>query len=206
MRRIPFRIICLFALAASDGCVFPYCAFPTLDYTPQVKLNTPIGEVRAFRVDISNPTADMSVFQGRGYERLSELPVSNTDEVPAQLKPSFTYGLVVIGVALNYLTYTSHSMALRLYRPGFEVTEVRSWARVSRVVWKPAADLDAQERALDSLLPIGRIEKGSQSAAHRDALLFGAAEYSRLAAAAQLPDQQTRLGEKAKKLQVRASE
>jgi hypothetical protein len=171
-----------------------------------VKLDSATGEVRAFRIDITKPTADMSVFVGPVYERLSEIPATNTDEIPAQIKPSVTYGFVVIGIALNYLTHTSHSMALRLYRPGYELVEVKPWERVNRVAWKSAPDLEVQEKTLDTLLPLGRLEPGSKSAAHRDALLFGAAEYERLAATAQAEDQRTRLTSKAGKLRERANE
>jgi hypothetical protein len=52
------------------------------------------------------------------------------------------------------------------------------------MAWNPAPGLDAQERALDALLPPKRLEPGSTSAAHREALLFGAAEYERLEATA----------------------
>jgi hypothetical protein len=197
---------CLLCLPCVGGCIFPYCAYPRLDYTPAVKLDTQPGEVRAFRVDITKPTADLSVFVGPVYERLSELPVTNTDEVAAQLKPSVTYGFVVIGIALNYLTHTSHSVALRLYRPGFELVEITSWERAHRVAWKPAPDLDAQEKALDALLPLGLLEAGSKAPTHRDTLNFGAAEYERLAAIAASPDHRGRLAEKASKLRERAKE
>ncbi len=203
MQRVLLLTLCLPFLG---GCIFPYCFYPRIDYTPSVKLESPVNEVRAFRVDISTPTADMSVFVGPVYERLSELPVTNTDDIPRQIKPSVTYGFVIVGIALNYLTYTSHSLALRLYRPGYELAEIKSWDLVSRVAWKRAADLEAQEGALDKLLPEWRLEAGSTAPAHRDALLFGASEYDRLAAAAQSTDQQKRLAAKASKLRERAKE
>ncbi len=205
MKRALPLAICLLSLPYTGGCVVPYCAYPTLDFTPSVKLDTQLGEVRAFRVDITKPTADLSVFVGPVYERLTELPVMNTDEVAPQLKTSVTYGFVVIGIALNYLTHTSHSIALRLYRPGFELVEIKSWERVKRVYWKTAPDLDTQEKVLDVLLPLGLLEGGSTGAAHRESLLFGASEYDRLAAVAS-SDQQTRLKEKATKLRERANE
>jgi hypothetical protein len=116
------------------GCLFPYC-YPTLAYASGVKLDSPSSEVHAFRIDITKPTADMTVGDPV-YECLSEVPATNTDEIPAQIKPSMSYGFVVIGIALNYLIHTSHSVALRLYRPGYELVEVKSWERVNRVVWK----------------------------------------------------------------------
>jgi hypothetical protein len=206
MQRTALLTACLLCLPYAAGCILPYCAYPKLDYTPPVELGTQAGDVRAFRIDITKPTADMSVFVGPVYERLTELPVTNTDEVAAQLKPSVTYGFVVIGIALNYLTHTSHSVALRVYRPGFELVEIQSWGRAHRVAWNPAPDLDAQEKALDTLLPVCRLEAGSKAVPHRDALLFGATEYERLAPMASSAEQRQRLRDKADRLRDRAKE
>jgi hypothetical protein len=206
MRRTATVGACLLCLPFLSGCLFPYCAYPTIDYTPAVKLDAPPGEVHAFRVDITRPTADMSVFVGPVFERLSELPATNTDEVPAQVKPSVSYGFVVIGIALNYLTHTSHSVALRLYRPGYELVEIKSWQRMNRVAWKPIQDAAAQEQTLDLLLPAERLEPGSVSLAHREALLFGASEYERLASDARSEDLRARLTARATVLRSRATD
>jgi len=204
MRRGLLLVACSLGSSLLTGCVFPYCAYPKLDYTPAVRLAAPKDEVHAFRVDVDKPTADLGVFKEPVHERLTELSVTNTDEIPAQVKPSFTHGLVIIGVALNYLTHHSHTLALRVYRPGYELVEVKSWQRENRVVWKPAATLDAQEQALDSLFPPTRIDYGSDADTHRRALLFGASEYERLAKEAESADQRTRLTEKATTLHKRA--
>lgn len=177
-----------------SGCVCPYCAIPKLDYTPSVKLESEPDEVHAFRVDISRSNGSMSVFrEGAASESLEELRVNDANEVPAQIKPSVRYELVVIGIALNYLSYTTHSVALRLYRPGYELVEVRSWERGDQIEWRAAPGLRAQEIALDSLFPIGSLERGSESRAHRKALIFGACEYERLATNADSKADQTRL-------------
>lgn len=206
MKQMLLSAVCLLCLPFLGGCVLPYCAYPTLDYTPSVKLERTTDQVRAFRVDIDRPTADMSVFVGPVYERLSEVPVTDTDDIPAQVRPSLSYGLVVLGIALNYLTHTSHSVALRIYRPGYELVEVKSWEAVNKVVWRLAPDLAGQQHALDALLPLGRLEPGSPSAAHREILLFGASEYERLASMAQSQDHQAGLRAKARQLRDRAKE
>ena len=205
MRRVYPLTVILLVIPFMGGCVFPYCAYPTLDYIPSVKLESPSSDVHAIRIDIYKPTADLSVFDGPIYERLSKIEATSTDEIPAQLKPSFSHGLVVIGIAVNFLTHTSHSVAIRLYRPGYEVVEVKTWERVNRVVWKVALDLEAQEKAVDTLLPFGCLELGSKSPAHRDALFFGAAEYERLAANEPLKDHRTRLTKKADHLRKLAN-
>jgi hypothetical protein len=103
----------------------------------------------------------------------------------------------VLGIALNYPVYTSHTVAMRLYRPGYDLVEIDSWQLPEKVAWKKAPDLAAQEKELDRLMLttdeasrpaiwLGRtLRPGSASAAHRQALLFGASEYERLAASAQ---------------------
>jgi hypothetical protein len=204
MRRAVPLIVCIVCMPAVAGCIFPYCVYPKLDYTPSAKLDAPVDDVRAFRVDI---TTETSVgFGGGGVQRLTQIPVTNTEDVSAQIKPSVSYGFVVIGVALNHITHTSYSMAVRVYRPGFELAEIKPWQRVQRLAWKAAPDLDAQENALDNLFPTFSLERGSKDAAHRDAMLFGAAEYERLAATASAPEQQERLARKAQELRDRANE
>jgi hypothetical protein len=194
-------LLCLSCLA---GCL-PYCAGPSLSYTPAVEFAAPASEVHAFRVDITKEKVDLDVFS---KECLSEIPAQNTDEVPAQLRPGVTSGLVVFGVAVNYVTCTSHSLALRLYRPGYDLVEVASWQLNNRVTWHAAAHLAAQEEAVDSLFPLDRGDKsmgqeshrlanGSASPAHRQALLFGASEYDRLEHLVESKDQLARLSRKA---------
>jgi hypothetical protein len=206
MRRISFLVVCLLCLFSLSGCFIPNCVYPKLDHTPSVKFDAPANEVHAFRVDIRNLKADLDFIQGTSsvYERLAEVPVSKTNEVPSQTRPSVTSGFYMIGIALNYPIHTSHSVALRLYRPGYELCEIRSWEHVNRVTWKPATGLEAQEKALDALFPQKRLEPGSQSAKHREALLFGAAEYKRLAAAVRSREQAGRLNDRAKWLRALA--
>jgi hypothetical protein len=205
-RTIVLAVLLLFVPLLS-GCLVPYCAYPTLAYTPKVKLESVASEVHAFRVDITRANADVDVFSASpGYERLSEIPVTKTDEVPAQVKPSVSYGFVVIGIALNYLTHTSHSVAVRIYRPGYELVEIKSWDGMNKVTWKPAPDLEAQEKTLDALFPLKQLDPGCESAMHRSALLFGLAEYERLATLARSQDQQERLTTKASKLRERVNE
>jgi hypothetical protein len=104
--------------------------------------------------------------------------VDGADTVPAQIKSSVSYGFVVIGVALNYLTYTDHTMALRLYRPGFDLVEIKSWESAREVIWTPAADLAAQEQALDNLF--SQLDRKCKLSTYAECLEFGASEYERL--------------------------
>jgi hypothetical protein len=185
-RRWALLLTSLLLVPLLGGCVFPYCAYPTLSHTPDVALGPEATGVRAFRVDIRKAGADLSPFDGPEFTSLAELPVTLTNEVPSQTKPSVSYGLVVIGVALNYITHTSHDLALRLYRPGYATIEVKSWDRVNQVAWSRVTSLTEQEKAVGDLFPHGQeLAAGSVSAEHRQVLLFGAAEYERLAASAE---------------------
>jgi hypothetical protein len=177
-------------------------------------LAAPADEVHAFRVDITRQNEDVGVC---ATERLSEIPARNTDEVPSQLRPGLISGFVVIGVAVNYVTYTSHSLALRLYRPGYALVEVASWEFDHRVTWQPAPRVEDQEKALDGLFPLDRdatspsiadshgLANGSASPAHRRALLFGAAEYDRLGHQAESKERAGRLARKAAALRELAA-
>lgn len=189
----PIPLACLMCLPLLGGCIFPYVG-PSLEYTPRVALEAPRDEVRAFRVDIATSQYKpglwgiSSISSESTTERLSEVSISHRDEVPGQVKASVQYGIVAIG-PLTFRTREGASVALRLYRPGYELVEIRSWEGTNRVAWKPTADLLEQEKALDRLFAgvssatgFGCIQdKGSVSAAHHKALLFGASEYERLA-------------------------
>jgi hypothetical protein len=224
MRRALFLAVALCPLLFAGGCLMPY-AYPKLDYTPPVKLDTPPGEVHAFRVDLTRYISmwmPMEEDDRMVFERLTEIPVPPTVEVPAQIKLSVTSGS-----DLNFEKppeKTEHSVALRLYRPGYELVEIGAWEQVDRVCWKPAPDLKAQTKALDQLtsaslsegssaffeqkygldqiLPKSATvpEIGSVSPEHRAALLFAAAEYEKLATGASSPDEQKELKAKATEL------
>jgi hypothetical protein len=218
----PLLLACLVFLPSLSGCIFPYVG-PSIAYTPSVKLDVPRDEVRAFRVDIAS-SQDSPGWYGpflsqTNQERLSEVPISHRDEVPSQLKASVQHGIVIIGV-LSHRIRESESVVVRLYRSGFDLVEVGSWEGRRRVEWKPAVDVAAQEKAVDQLFggrqdgprrPAARFgcwqAKGSTSAAHRDAILFGASEYERLAnLPASTAGEREVLRDKAKALRVVADE
>lgn len=180
MRRV-LVIAAMLVIPFINGCL-PYCVYPTYDYTPDVKLNTPPSEVHAFRVDINLASADKKLFDGPVFEVLSEIQPIKGDEIPSQSKTSASYGFIFLGMGNHYITYSSHTFALRLYRPGYNLVEVKPGDKIERVDWKPAADLKAEETALDDLFPIKKLEYGLISVDHRNAILFGAKEYERLAA------------------------
>ncbi len=184
----PILLVFAIFLPLLGGCIFPYVG-PSIAYTPSVKLDVPREEVRAFRVDIASSRFipfrhdEITAMLSKSIaERLSEVPISYEDEVPGQMKASVQYGVVVVGL-FNGVRRDHDSVALRLYRPGYDLVEIGSWEGANRVEWKPAVDVSAQEKVIDRLFSdCFRYSqaKGSGSPAHREALLFGASEYERL--------------------------
>lgn len=196
-----------------SGCVIPY-AYPKLDFTRALQLDMPPGDVRVFRVDVAQAKSGPPATYG--WEQLTEISVRDSGRVASQIKSSLPHGVYLFMGALNYDFGTSRTLALRAYRPGFELVEVKSLERTDQLVWISAPDLTVQERTLDALFPleegaefqIGKrvVHRGSISAAHRQALHFGAAEYERLAATTDVREQQSKLVDKAHRLRARAEE
>src|SRR5262249_15197797 len=208
MQRILGLTGCLLCLACLGGCL--YCAYPRIDYTPEVNLDAPASGVHVFRVD--STTEGVFPFSGfihvpedqlhrwnktSSSSMLSEVCATPTETVPAQIKSSLSYGFVIPILVVNALLHTSHSMSLRLYRPGYELIEIKSWERPGQIVWKRAPDLESQEKVLDALMD-GQLTVGAGSPAHLNALLFVAAEFERLAAATSSKQQKARLLARAK--------
>lgn len=97
-----------------------------------------------------------------------------------QVKPSLSYGLAYPLLVANGLSHSSHTVAVRIYRPGYELVEIASWQAPPDLRCKRVDDVFGQAHALDRLYS-WPLEPGSASEAHREALLFGATEYERLA-------------------------
>ena len=214
MWRILFLLGFLFCLPCLGGCLGAY--YPGLDCIPKVSLETQPSEVHAFRVQtaesgflpiattIDPRSSRLGKWEKNSFEVLSEIPLTNPEEVPTQIRPSLNGAMVGFLPIAWWFSYASNSMALKLYRPGYELVEIKSWERAKPINWIPAPDLYSQEMILDKLLPISEVQFGWVSPAHRAALLFGAAEYDRLAAAIQ-SDRKELLADKAEQLRKRAN-
>jgi hypothetical protein len=219
IRRAAFAGIALVCLS-SVACFLPlpYCA-PQLSVISSVKPDCEIKEVSAFRVDItsvdqlcSGKFGGLFPVEANCYE-LTRLPFTSQGTLPEQSRLGFLHGNYYLSVlppfAGSFAASTRHTIAVRLYRSGFETVVIGPWETADKVMWRPALDLVAEEKAVDDLLgirlsswngvtymwyssfdeiprgwPMGSetvLEPGSRSAAHREALLFAAAEYERLA-------------------------
>jgi len=135
---------------------------------------------------------------------------------------SLDYGYYVIGIAVNYPVHHGQSTLLRIYRRGYELTEVRAWDIPGHIAIQPASSVEALEKAIDRLAAAPTIgvfqflpqkisceglKPGSDSAEHRSALLFAASEYEALAATVESDQSiKDRLLNKAKDLRKLAEE
>jgi hypothetical protein len=192
------------------GCFVPIgYAYPTISHVASVQVEQAQGEVRAFRVDITDKQNCLGGFTPNCFNCgdddryvLTALPLSQDGYVPAQTKVALDYSWIWNCVWI-YSGQTHHSVKVRLYRPGWQTVEIRSGEKSGRVVWRKAEDLEAQEKAVDDLLSTWEtdwrfshdteqpprestdvfchVAPGSASAAHRQVLQFAASEYDRLA-------------------------
>lgn len=204
----PFVVLPFIALCSS-GCVIPYSAYPKVDFIPSTRLESE-NDVLAFRVVTTTthhkPLGSNGPSEPSYEDRLAVIYATHTDELPAQTKSSLSYGFVMIGIAINWSHSETQSMSIKLFRPGYETVELKSWQSTNRIGWKSATDLGSQETALNELFGRNKLAMGSSDAKHRESLLFGAREYERLASANPDPTTADRLKKRASALRKRADE
>jgi hypothetical protein len=197
--------VCLVCLV-SLGCLQVPVCMPEMSIVPAVGPGAKADEVFAFRVDVTDRE---EVKEGRSAATpiraenlqllaLSRLPWSMSGTTPPQVSMTCATGWCTVGFWNYFNSLTMHSIAVRLYRPGFETIELRPGQAPYDLRWAEAPDIAAQEKALDDLLGVSpleldrpvselqqrRLENGTKSPAHRKALDFAAREYERLANAA----------------------
>lgn len=212
------RGVGLMLCVVAVGCVPIGYAYPTLAHTPSVPLGLGQDEVYAFRISVAedkhSSDQDEYVF--------SAVPLTRKGDLPAQTRLTFDYGWIWNCIAWSTSDHTHHTLLVRLYRPGCQTVEIKSWEENGQVVWQEAASLTAQEKAVDDLLAtlpldeamMGQSERrpegpgilapGSASKAHKRMLLFAAWEYDRIGAhaagSADAEATHTRILQKAKAL------
>jgi hypothetical protein len=219
-RFVPRAAWFLLGVLFLPGCTFPYCVYPTLRRVPPTDVGAEHDTVRAFRAEITKKGADASLWDGPEMVLLHPVPVSEGNKVPSQTQWAWTCGVVALDSPLSGgVKRTSHEVEVRLYRPGYDLARLTPWEWSEQVEWTPAPDLVTQEMALDALFGFGghgekrgdKLEAGSANEEHRQALLFGAAEYERLSRPAgdpnaDLPGVRDRCLEKANKLRALAAQ
>ncbi len=227
LRRLVFAIVCLACLGTA-GCMQVPFYMPEFTAVPSVQPGCSSAELHAFRVDATQrvelkegPGPEHAV-RGENFENfeLTRVQPSRGGATPQQVGVNASFGWCYVGF-WNYCTsYTSHALALRLYRAGYETIELKPGQPASELQWQPALTLAAQEKAVDALLGVSplervdpkvstqqrRLEPATKSAAHREALLFAAHEYERIARdvspEAQEPEARARLVDKANRLKA----
>lgn len=196
-RRCVFASYCVLCLVAAGCMQVPYF-FPEINYAPGVDAMCKGDQVHAFRVDVTQRT---EIIEGRDavsgklveYQQLSRIRPSADGTTPSQFGITFASGWRYVGVYNFTSSSTEHGVTLRFYRPGYETIAFKPGEGMRELEWRKASSLEAEIKAVDDLMrgpAPGKsqkitakqvLEPGTKSAAHRDALLFGAKEYERLA-------------------------
>ncbi len=190
-------LVCVFLA----GCLVPYM-YPHVQHVSGFRVPKEGSELYAFRVEAANV---VEAGLPRPHYTLARLSLERGEHVPAQTDVTLDYGAFVGGATQNPV-HQGHSLLVRLYRPGYRLVEIRAGDPPARIAWQSVNGLAGEEEVLDSLLaapfvplpqvlgqkplPTPVVSKGwvpldvtpgSAGAQHRDALLFAAGEYERLA-------------------------
>lgn len=214
--RLQLRWIAVAVFAvASPGClILPY-GFPTIDRIAAMPVPSPSDDVHVFRVD-----GDVTQSESRGpcfglatnvaeVRRLDRIGRFDDGTIGSQWSLNFEHGRVRVGILTNVPSRNHHTMAVCLYRPGYETIRIKGSDDRRTLEWKSIVGSTQRELAVDALLkPITNessqgvpiylpdgldgttttarrlvrgLRPGSESPAHRKALLFCAAEYERIA-------------------------
>lgn len=201
----------------SSGCLYvPYC-LPEFQRIGAIEADWDRDEVHVFRVDSTskehNGTSPLFVAAGLmswppGTARsipfetheLTRIHPSDSNKVDGQRAMRWGHGKLCFGMINTVAEATHHTLAVRLYRPGFETIDVRAsnnplsggYVESSRS-WQPVFDIADFEAAVDAVIGLSstddpsepfadsRPAAGDVSPAHLEALLFCAAEYERIA-------------------------
>jgi hypothetical protein len=201
IRRFTLASISLVCLACV-GCLYvPYC-LPEINSVGEVRVPWPSDDVHIFRVD---GTEDLHLPHGfvstppylMGSHELARLKPSDRKTLPSQWTVGVEHGWLSIGLVNERVMANKHTLAVRFYRVGYETINVGPGDVSKDLDWKAVYDLSGQEKAVDDLIGANSryFDKdrrysvndnrapasGRNSAAHREALLFCAAEYDRIA-------------------------
>jgi hypothetical protein len=168
--------------------------YPAVRHVPGVDLPDPIVGLRCFRVDVDTSRSDGEVDLEDKSFLLRELPIPANGHVRGQTLLTTDFAYFGVGGAET----DRHVVLIHLYRPGFELIEIAPWEKLNPVVWKKAADLSAQQKAVDDLLSARfaapktgwkarqrfasfQLASAKNHPEHKKALLFAIDEYERLA-------------------------
>ena len=181
------------------GCLYvPYC-LPEIHSVGEVRVPWPSDDVHVFRVDgkkkswVGGGIGDGADGHDESHE-FERLQPSDRKMIAAQWKISLGSGsLAVLYPVVWCHENTKHTLALRYYRRGYETITVKPGDEQKDLEWKVVPNLVGQEKAVDDLIDMHEsihsllgynanttAAPGTTSPAHREALLFCAAEYDRI--------------------------
>ncbi len=195
------------------GCMPVFYAYPTLSCTLPTSVGPNHDHVYAFRVDVADVRGTGGQ-AGPGRYSLCQLHITPEGQVTSQSKVAVDHGYVVKGV-FEFERHVCNTVQVRFYRAGYRLVTLKPWRLGLKVEWQEAADSAEREEAVDALLgatdeaaarPVqylgfAHLQPGSASREHRQALLFAAGEYERLAQSITLePDRRETLQSKGKAL------
>jgi hypothetical protein len=185
------------ALCCAAGCVPLFYAYPSFSYVPALNLGPAHDNIFVFRVDVADDESCANLAKP-GHYRFRQVHVAPHGTILGQGKVALDSGFYWNLIAVTYAEKTDHTIRLRLYRPGFDLLEIRPYQSEASLGWTAVRELAAQEKVIDKLLrPTGKgtwtqahkdqnwdfshLDPGSESPEHHSVLLFAAAEYDRLA-------------------------
>jgi hypothetical protein len=169
----------LLACPFLGGCIA--FGYPDISRTPTIPIDVP--EVHAFRVVSDSEFHGFLICGTFAWGRtIEEIPVTDAT-VPAEVERSFPYAWEVYPI---YGCNRHRSMAVLLYRPGYDLVEVpaRNWLlsiatfEAKPIEWKPVP-FDRQVAALNRLLG-GSDSMLRSDHVDRNVAEFAAGEYERL--------------------------
>lgn len=227
--RIARRLCGLLGLLMG-GCMPLGYAYPKMSYIPQGTVGAVRDEVHAFRVDVTDDENSLEMTDKDSYV-FSRVPLHTDGSYEPQTKVAFDYGCLLYGMADVRDIARHHTLMVRLYRPGYHTVELEAWQTADRIRWIEATKVVEREQAIDDLVSTWKtapqrlqnqaafngfvpprdpivfqcLAPGTTSEEHRDALLFAAAEYSRLLPSAEDEDAKARLQAKATALREMAA-
>ncbi len=196
-----FGLLCLSFL----GCLNVPFSIPEINTIPPISMGTASNDVHIFRVDIAERiTVDPGDRNSPGVPKavstyqLTEIAPDSPGTTPRQTELTCRQGWRVVGFWNYNSDCVRHTIALHLYRPGYETIAVQCGQVPNEVHWTKASDLEAQEKAVDDLIGVALLEEpgdarpqsqrvkqnlalGTTSASQREAILFCAGECERLA-------------------------
>lgn len=202
--------LALFAVAAQGCLMLPY-GIPTISQIEELSVPSPGDDVHVFRVDGKATQSrglygliDIDAVSVTEMHRLARIDCGEAGVVDAQWDVGTERGVFYLGMFNGIPEKQYDTLAIHLYRPGYETIRIEADADRRKLEWKPVVDNTQRERAVDELLgPVSRLPNegrpfqegmpatpallvrgvlpGVASPANREALLFCAAEYERIA-------------------------